>query len=259
MRYFAGLAVAVAVAALLSLALGQRIATEQMVSVSQVSSMAALLPLVAGAAGAMNLIQSERSSLVSGAAVGVLVAAALAPPAGLVGMAVALARWDLAVSGSFVLLLQLAAINLSGALLFRLAGLTPQGPLYGRGTDAVCYGGLAATALALVALLAWQFSSSPEFQRSSISRRAAADVQEVVQDSGLAELVEVNVRFTRARIAGQNSLLCVVYVQRRADAGAGAAEVRQRLGEAIRRRLLRRGFQVAPLVDVTVFEPPGAE
>ena len=61
--------------------------------------------IAAGAAGAINLMQSERSSLVSGAATGMLVAASLAPPAGIIGMAAAIGRWDMAVSGLFLLLL----------------------------------------------------------------------------------------------------------------------------------------------------------
>jgi len=53
------------------------------VDVSEISSVGALLPLVAGAAGALNQMQAQSNSLVSGTAVGLLVAAALAPPAGL--------------------------------------------------------------------------------------------------------------------------------------------------------------------------------
>jgi hypothetical protein len=48
--------------------------TSSMSSTSNVSAVAVLLPLIAGAAGPLNLVQSERSSLVSGAAVGMLVA-----------------------------------------------------------------------------------------------------------------------------------------------------------------------------------------
>ncbi|MDV2994536.1 MAG: hypothetical protein N4J56_004190 [Chroococcidiopsis sp. SAG 2025] len=95
--------------------------------------MAVLLSLAAGAAGALNLVQSQRSSLVSGASVGMLVAASLAPPAGLVGMAVAIGRWDMATSGLFVLLLQLVGINLTAAILFRVFGLSVQGSRYRRG------------------------------------------------------------------------------------------------------------------------------
>jgi hypothetical protein len=83
LRYFAALTVTISVTAILSLILRQEVATQQMVDTSMISSVAVLLPLVAGAAGALNLVQSERSSLVAGAAVGMLVAASLAPPAGL--------------------------------------------------------------------------------------------------------------------------------------------------------------------------------
>jgi hypothetical protein len=78
-RYAASLALAIAVAAGLSLLFRHRTATDLMVQVSQMSSAAVLLPLVAGGTGALNLVQSERNSLVSGAAVGMLVAASLAP------------------------------------------------------------------------------------------------------------------------------------------------------------------------------------
>ncbi|MBD0389089.1 MAG: DUF389 domain-containing protein, partial [Nostoc sp. C3-bin3] len=78
LRYFAALAVTIATTWLLSLILRQEIPTSLMVDSSQVSAVAVILPLAAGAAGALNLVQSERSSLVSGAATGMLVAASLA-------------------------------------------------------------------------------------------------------------------------------------------------------------------------------------
>lgn len=73
--YFNALAVTIFVALALSLILQQEIPTTQMIQTSELSSVAVLLPLAAGAAGALNLVQSERSSLVSGAAVRMLVAA----------------------------------------------------------------------------------------------------------------------------------------------------------------------------------------
>ncbi len=87
-RYFSALLVTILVALALSLILRQEIPTNQMVQTSELSSVALLLPLAAGAAGALNLVQSQRSSLVSGASVGMLVAASLAPPAGLVDLGV---------------------------------------------------------------------------------------------------------------------------------------------------------------------------
>lgn len=82
---------------------------------------------MAGATGALNLSRSDRSSHVSGAATGMLVAAPLAPPAGTIGMASAIGEWDLVKSGVFILLPQLVGINLSGAVVFGLFGLTPKG------------------------------------------------------------------------------------------------------------------------------------
>ena len=105
LRYFVALAVVVSVTLLLSLLFGQTIATDQMVSTSEVSATAVLLPLAGGVAGALQLVQSERSSLVSGTAIGMLVAAALAPPAGLIGMAIAIQKPEMVVSGVFLLLL----------------------------------------------------------------------------------------------------------------------------------------------------------
>jgi len=255
-RYFAALAVTIVVAGALSLILRQEVTTTLMNATSTVSAVAVLLPLVAGAAGGLHLVQSERSSLVSGASVGMLVAASLAPPAGLVGMASAMGRWDMAMNGVFVLLLQLVGINLSASLLFRVYGLSAQGARYHRGKRWVFLSALAGTVVALVGLLTWQFSISPELQRSSRSQRAAAEIQEVVNDSGLAKLVETNVRFTRANIPDQNTLLGVVYVQRQADAAVSSEEIRTRITRAIQRRLLQQGFNVTPLIDVSVLDAP---
>ncbi|MDY7015271.1 MAG: DUF389 domain-containing protein, partial [Cyanobacteriota bacterium] len=105
-RYFAALSTAIVVAGLLSFVLRQESITPLMISNSQVSAVSVLLPLAAGAAGALTLIQSERSSLVSGAAIGMLVAASLSPPVGIIGMAIAIGRWDLVNNGIFLLLLQ---------------------------------------------------------------------------------------------------------------------------------------------------------
>lgn len=67
LRYFAALGVAIAIAWALSLILQQQVVTELMLATNTVSAVAVLIPLVSGAAGALNLVQSERSSLVSGA------------------------------------------------------------------------------------------------------------------------------------------------------------------------------------------------
>ncbi|BAY65634.1 hypothetical protein NIES22_57410 [Calothrix brevissima NIES-22] len=320
LRYFAALAVTIAIAWLLSLVLGQQIATSLMIERSQLSAVAVLLPLAAGAAGALNLMQSERSSLVSGAATGMLVAASLAPPAGIVGMASAIGRWEMVTTGLFLLLLQLCGINLSGkgrgqeaegrrefwllssvrdrreqgfktpterrfsgsrsggvespsernllpsafvllpsstaSLLFRTFGLSTQATRYQRGKKGVFRFSMAITVIALVGLLTWQFSNSPNLEQSSRAQRANAEVQKAVEQVGLAKLVESNVRFTRANISGQNTLLSVVYVQRQPGVSESSEEIRSRLTQAIQTHLLNQGFNVTPLVDVSVLELP---
>jgi uncharacterized hydrophobic protein (TIGR00271 family) len=256
MRYAAALGVAIVVAAALSLILRQKIATSLMAATSELSTVAALLPLVAGAAGALNLVQSERSSLVSGAAVGMLVAASLAPPAAVVGIASVLRDWAMVKSGLFVLMLQLVGINVSAAIVFRRYGLTDEGVRYRRGKQQVFVSALAVTALALIGLVTWQLWDQPGLQRSTVAERATAEIQRVVNDSDLAKLVEANVRFTSAEISGQNTLLGVVYVQRGAPASVSAEEIRTRLRDAIQARLLAREGKVTPLIDVSVLEPP---
>ena len=255
-RYFSALLVTILVALALSLILRQEIPTNQMVQTSELSSVALLLPLAAGAAGALNLVQSQRSSLVSGASVGMLVAASLAPPAGLVGMAIAIGRWDMATSGLFVLLLQLGGINLTATLLFRVFGLSTRGARYRRGKEWVFAATLAVTVVTLVGLLAWQLSNPPDFQRSTRARRATAEIQQVIEASGTTQLVEANIRFTRSKIQGQNTLLGVVYVQRQPGVTASSQEIRNTLTRQIQTRLLEQGFNVTPLIDVNVLEAP---
>jgi uncharacterized hydrophobic protein (TIGR00271 family) len=256
LRYFAALATTILVTWALSLILQQEVVTSSMSATSNVSAVAVLLPLIAGAAGALNLVQSERSSLVSGAAVGMLVAASLAPPAGVVGMAIAMGRWDMAVNGLFVLLLQLVGINLSASIVFRIYGMSARGARYDRGKKLVFPAILAVTILLLAGLLTWQFSSSPELQRTSRSQRATAEIQKVVKNSNLVELVEADVRFPNSNIKGQNTLLGTVYVQRKAGVTQSDGEIRDRLTKDIQTHLLQQGFNVTPLVDVSVLEAP---
>ncbi len=255
LRYFSALAVTIAVTFLLSLIFQQEVATSTMISNSQVSSVAVLLPLAAGAAGALQLVQSERSSLVSGAAVGILVAASLAPPAGIVGMAVALSRWEMVLSGSFLLLLQLVGINFAAAIVFRSFGLSARGARYNRGKKWVFPVTLGITLILMTGLLGWQFSNPPNLQRSSRAQRAVAVVQETVSDSKSVQLVETNVRFTRATIQNQNTLLIVVYVlQQQSD--RSSEQIQDTLTQKIQTNILQQGFNVTPLVNVVVLKKP---
>lgn len=75
----------------------------------------------------------------------------------------------------------------------------------------------------------------------------------------MAELVEVNVRFTGSNIKGQNTLLGIVYVQRRAGVTEDSEEIRSRITRAIQTHLLEQGFNVTPLIDVSVLEAPNSK
>ncbi len=253
-RYLAGLALAIATAGLMSLLFDQRIATAQMTQTASISAAAVVLPLVAGAAGAINLSQSERSSLVSGAATGMLIAAALAPPAGLIGMSVVIEEWDMPKSGLFLLGLQLVGINLSGAAVFRLVGLNPAGSRYSRGRGWVQKVSLLATFLTLGGFLLWQFGDAPSLQRDTLAQRAEATAQEAVMKDGSVHPIQISAKFTEADIPNQNPLLVTAYVERTPSTKRSAVAMEQDLRQRIGRELRREISSATPLVDVTVLD-----
>jgi uncharacterized membrane protein len=159
-------------------------------------------------------------------------------------------------SGLFLLLLQLCGINLAGAIVFRAFGLKARGVRFERGRKRLFPVTLGVTLLALVGLLVLQFSSSPEFRRTTRAQRATVSVHEAIAEAGLGRLIEADVRFTRAGIPGQNTLLGDIYVQRAQRADASSEEVRAALQRAIEARLLRDEPNVTPLMNVVVLDPP---
>ena len=255
-RYMAAIAVTVLVTAALSLILNQELASDAMIESSKIATFSVLLPLVGGAAGALNLVQADRSSLVSGTAVGMLVAAALAPPAGTAGMAIALGLWSMAFNCLFLLVLQLAGINIAAATVFRIYGLSRKGARYKRGRKWIFPLTMGITIVVLVGLLSYQLISDPNLQRSSLEQRANAEVQKVIKQTDLVKLVQSSVTFTRADIEDQNTLLCMIYVQRSDNITASDQEISDRLTTKIQNHLLRQDFQATPLVKISVLEPP---
>lgn len=254
-RYFVAILTSIATAAALSLVLQTQATTTTMVQISEISSVTIFLPLVAGAVGALNLSQAENNSLVPGTVVGVLVAASLAPPAVLIGASAVLGRWDMVVSGGFLLILQLVAINISGALVFRYYQLAPHGSPIIHGKPKLFGISIGASVLLLAALLAQQFWSTPGFQRATRQQRATAVVQQVIREDPNVEMIETDLRFTRPSIEGQNKLLVIVYVQRSAQSNQTTEQIKNSLTSQIHQRLLNEPFNVVPLISVTVLEP----
>lgn len=252
LRYGSSIVVTIFVSWLISLGIQLQSATTQMVDQSQVSAVAVMLPLVAGAAGALHLVQSDRSSLVSGAAVGMLVAASLAPPTAMVGMAIALARWDLVTSGVFVLLLQLAGITFASMIVFKMFGVTGKGARYEPESRRLFPGGLVASALVLAGLLVWQFASPGTFQRSSLSKQVDEEIRRIVHRQPGIAIVEAESRFTRPSAEEGDVLLSRVYVRRTAGAERSDAALSQVTRDSILTGVTEKWPYVRPLVDVSV-------
>lgn len=253
LRYAIGLTIGVAISAFLTWSFRLSLLPSGFLSQSQVSSLAVLLPLVAGAAGALNLVQSDRNSLVSGASVGVLVASALTPPTSILGAALVLARWEVARAALFLLALQLAAINLSASAVFRLFGLHPAESPVERGDRRVFPLSLAVSMIGMALLLTWQFFRAPELQRSSLAQRARDSVTQAIRDETGVKLVDAEVRFPRVEIGGRHALLVVLYVLPNGS-GGDSEHLRQSLVRRVREAV--HSPEIEPLVSVVVLRDP---
>lgn len=237
-RYAAALGVTIAATCLLTLLIGPDSPSSRMVLESQVSSLAAVLPLVAGASGALFLQMSERSSLVSGAAVGLLVAASLAPPAALVGMATALGRWDMVGSAGFVLALQLVGIHLSGAVVFRMFGLSHKRARHGAGARYLFPAGIFATIVLLAGLLTLQFFDPINLNRLSVAEDIASAIKTEMSASPV-RAEHINTQFVQTVHERPPVLLAEIFVRRPggtvvsldSTSGALAAKIHRRIGE----------------------------
>ncbi|GHA77137.1 DUF389 domain-containing protein [Pontibacter akesuensis] len=257
MRYFMAIGTGILVTFLLSFFIDQKFATPLMVSVSHISQMSILLPIVAGLAGGVNLISSERDSLVPGAAVGVLVAASLAPPTGLIGMAVNFGNWQLVRSGVFLLLLQLAVIQLTAALIFRYMGkVTTNGVRFADGKAYVFKLSLAVSTLLVAGLLYWQYAGQPGLQKGSVNVQIASVIRTELNKMEGIEPIEVNARFTRGTLPNLNPVICEVYLYKRNDAMTDE-EVKKLVSEVLYARVKAEDWNADPMFSITVLNYPG--
>jgi uncharacterized hydrophobic protein (TIGR00271 family) len=254
-RYVAALATAILTSVVLTLIFRPEIATSLVIDTSKISTVAVLLPLSAGAAGAIHLMQSQQSSLVSGAAVGILIAASLAPPAGMVGMALVIGRYDIALRSAFLLVLQLVGINLSASLVFRSFGLSSTGARYTRGKGWLFPVALGITVALLVALLGWQYSGTPALERSSLEQKATATVQQVIRQQDDISYLDSDIRFTQTSPAGDSELLAVVYVREQPNNPQSTQAIQDSLSKSLQQELSDSLQNIDPLVMVNVLSP----
>lgn len=259
LRYVLAIGVALIISVLLTSLTGLNMVTQQMDSMSQVSNLAVLIPLVIGTGGALSLIQSKSSSLVSGTVSGLLIAASLAPPVSLIGIGAVLGEWGMVQTSIFLVLLQLVGINLTGTVVLRLNNLKSRDAHYNRGKPWLFPLGIAVNVIVLAGLLLWQHSNPPQMQRASVAQQAANDIKSVIDDNSLVYLIELDTRFTRTDVQGQNSLLINVYVQPHPETTLSTDEIEAEVKQLIRDHLAEKGYDVTPLIDVSVVYPPEAE
>jgi len=250
-RYFLSLIISIAVAAILSLIIGVDGPTDMMKEVGRISHVAILLPLISGMAGGFFLVQDERDSLVTGASVGVLVAASLAPPTGIIGIALVTGHWQLVESAVFLLLLQLVGIHFSAALVFRFFGaINTHGVRFQKGKKRIFNLSIALAPIFMGLLMYWQFSNPPHLQK----RNVEYEVQEIIR-STLDEVPQINhlnntIYFADAEDKNYNPLICRVEVVSEGD----EMEIRQQVIEIIKPKILAEHPEVILFFDIIVLK-----
>lgn len=174
--------------------------TPLMEEVSQVSKFALFLPLISGFAGAVNICQSERDSLVSGAAVGILVAASLAPPVGLVGAGIYMMDWPVVFSSLFRILLQLLGIHLAATLVFYFYGkVTPNGVRFLQGNFKTGIITILVVLFGIAAMMYWQFSQPPFLRKASMNTELAEVLDENLREINYIQVLNKDVTFSNEK------------------------------------------------------------
>ena len=116
-----GLALAVALAALVPLLVHVDVHAGELEARTRVNYASVLLALASGAAAALSITTGVSATLV-----GVMVAVALLPPAATVGIAAAEAEWRAAGGAATLLAVNIVSVNLAANLVFRSQGVQPR-------------------------------------------------------------------------------------------------------------------------------------
>jgi uncharacterized membrane protein len=259
-RFLVSLAVQAIAAAALGFGYSLSVSTATMEQVASLSTWAVVVALAAGAAGAQTQVKSDRDSLVSGTAAGFMVAAALAPPAAVLGLSVPLARWDYAALMAFLLALQFLAIAAGGAAVLHGFGVRPARPSIGRGSARVRAMLAAGVAVAILVLVAWQTGREPGFHKADLSRAAMEIARDALDEVPEAYLLEASARFTRRDLERYRpeGLLFEIIAERAADAAPDSL-LERAIREAVRRRVDERMRGVVPFVRIDLVPgTPGA-
>lgn len=202
-RYGVAILTGIVASFLLSLFFPLTTLTPLMEEINQVSKFAIFLPLVSGFAGAINICQSERDSLVSGAAVGILVAASLAPPVGLIGAGLYMMDWQVVTSSLFRILLQLLGIHLSATLVFYLYGkVTPNGVRFLKGKIKTTLLTVIVVIFSIGGMMFWQFGQPPFLRKASMNTELTDIMDSELQKIDYIKVLNKRVTFSNTKIEG---------------------------------------------------------
>jgi uncharacterized membrane protein len=248
-RYLASVGVSTATAAVLALLFGVSEVSELMLEVADVPAVAVLLPLAAAVAGALSFNQPDRTGIVSGAGVGMLVALALAPQAGLMGIGAVLGEARLVGSAAFVAALQLVGINVAGALVFRLLGVGTTIPRARAGARRTVWLAGVVSAVTLLAMLGLQWATHPELSREAVVVQVEAATTATLDEQPGFVAVGATARFP---LGGDHPTGRLAVEGRIVATGDPGTPSKEEMTAAVRQRLLDDFPDIDPLVSITV-------
>lgn len=254
-RYAWSIALSIGVAALLSLLVGQELPTPLMSDIIGMSSLALLLPIGAGLAGGLFVVHSEDTSIVSGAAVGILVAAALAPPAGILGMSLVMLRWDLALGALWLIVAQLVGINVVAAVVFRWYRMRPERPEPTVGQPGVFPVSVGVSTLVLVGLAVIQLVTGPSLQRTSVVQNATQAVNRMLDDRGVVQLIDAEIRYSPYRTGPDGLVATLDVVPVDAETDGDLSELEREIQEVVQQELARFDADAQIVVEVRAHDP----
>ena len=236
-RYGIAIFTGIVASFLLTLAFPLKTLTPLMEEVSQVSKFALVLPLVSGFAGAINICQSERDSLVSGAAVGILVAASLAPPVGLIGIGVYMMDWQVVFSSLFRILLQLLGIHFAATLVFYFYGkVTPEGVRFLKGKEMTGIVTSLIVILGIGAMMYWQFSQPPFLRKAGMNTELAEVMDTEMEKLDYIQVLNKDVTFTNVKRGGRSIATFEATILKR-DTTISDQEVKTRVIEHLKQNM----------------------
>lgn len=154
-----------------------------------------VVALVAGVAGVISIATGGGRALV-----GVMMAAALLPPAAVIGIGIAWGESMVAIHSAILLVVNLLAINFASLVTLWYIGYRPQSWIQVPRTrrDFLKRGGTLFVAILLTTVLLWNVTYAGA-QRSQMETAIEEDIQELLTEAAYADVNVVNVKVEQSR------------------------------------------------------------